>query len=524
MAASSSPRESAGREPDQKSAALASNAAAVRAVAAAVEGTFGPKGLDCMLVDRTGDVTVTNDGSTILSLMDASHPAARILVRAARAQADEVGDGTTTTVLLAAAMVEEGAEHARRGVPVPMLLQGLREGVGEARGYLLSAACACDGLDDPALQNAVSVAARGDKDITSAAMEAGRIAGTDALHDPAFDLRRSIVVEEGAVTGAFRGILVSQSPVGRQSPRSLQDVRCLVLADALEPEGVDAAALATDRGFSAYLAGMERFKERLDQIVALGVRFVAVQKGVHDIAEEKLGAAGCVLLRRLGSREIAQIAEQTGAAVLKKAGLLSMEDLSGALGQAERVEVDERRGHVVVRGTAAHTGATILVGASTREVADEVKRIAEDACGALQQAVRTGLVGGGGAVELAAALRLEGIRSGRRGMAAYGMDCVIQALKKPISQMAANAGFNPLAVLESAAAAQREQDSAFLGVNCDSGEVADMRAMGVMDPAGVKVSALSTATEVAQAILRIGAIVRMKDAGAALGGEAERTE
>ena len=113
------PNDSAGhpspREPDPRYSALISNAAAIRAVASAVESTLGPKGLNCMLVDRGGDVTVTNDGSTILSRIDASHPAARILVRAARSQDEEVGDGTTTTAVLAAALISEGQSHVLRG-------------------------------------------------------------------------------------------------------------------------------------------------------------------------------------------------------------------------------------------------------------------------------------------------------------------------------------------------------------------------------------------------------------------------
>lgn len=513
----------ASREPDPRFSALMSNAAAIRAVAAAVESTLGPRGLNCMLVDRGGDVTVTNDGSTILSRIEASHPAARILVRAARSQDEEVGDGTTTTAVLAAALVSEGQSHILRGVPVSMLLAGMRRGIATAVAFVQSQAIACDGVNSTALKAAVAIAARGEEEIAAAVMDAAGILGLDRLIEPDYDLRSALILAPGSSTESFAGILLQRDRLNRQMPERLTDVRCLILSDALEPEPVESEALATDRGFSAYVENQERFKASLSALTNSGVGLIAVQKSVHDFAEQVLTDAGCIVLRRLGANDIARLAEHTGSRVLKRQAVLNGSLPIEAMGLAAEVETDTRRGQVFVRGGAGEPAATILIGAGTREVAEETRRIAEDACGALQAALRTGLAPGGGAVELGASLAVSEARRQMSGMQAYGLDCVREALRRPLAQIAANAGYNPLEKAEQASAAQAQTGSAHMGVNCDSGDIADMTALGVLDPVGVKTRAIATAGEVAEAILRINTIVRMRQAGGAESGGAEHS-
>jgi chaperonin GroEL (HSP60 family) len=161
----------------------------------------------------------------------------------------------------------------------------------------------------------------------------------------------------------------------------------------------------------------------------------------------------------------------------------------------------------------------MLVGAATREVKEERERVAEDAACAVQAAVRRGVVAGGGAVEITAARDLRSVREAARGMASYGVDCVVQALKRPLAQIVTNAGFNPLEKVEDVVAAQAERASTSLGIDCDTGEVADMYELGVVDPVQVKLHALSAAAEVAEAILRINTIIRKRqDDGTAIRG------
>jgi len=154
--------------------------------------------------------------------------------------------------------------------------------------------------------------------------------------------------------------------------------------------------------------------------------------------------------------------------------------------------------------------ATILVGASTREVRDERERIAHDAASAVQAVAVGGVVPGGGAAELAAARAVQALRAGMRGMAAYGADCAIEALRVPLMQIVSNAGFNPLEKVEDVLAAQAARESPALAIDCDTGEVTDMMRAGIVDPLPVKKQALRTAFEVAEAILRIDRIIKKR--------------
>jgi len=188
-------------------------------------------------------------------------------------------------------------------------------------------------------------------------------------------------------------------------------------------------------------------------------------------------------------------------------------DLERYLGSADRVYEDEKLEHVRFLGGAGKPMATILVGAATEEVVDERERIAKDAAAAVQAAVRGGVVPGGGAAELAAARRVAQARRSIKGMAGYGMDCVVEALRRPLAQIVANAGYNSLEKAGDVLAAQEESGRDTLGIDCETGEVADMLELGVIDPAQVKLYAIKAAGEIAEAILRINTIIKMREEG-----------
>ena len=496
---------------DERVTALVSNANAVGAVAAAVEGTLGPKGLDCMLVDRYGDVTITNDGSTILDRIDANHPAARMLIKTAKAQEEEVGDGTTTATLLAAALVAEGVNQANRGVPIAKIIEGISAGIDRASEVLHEHSRPIAGLDDPLLRQAALIAGRGHADLADLAVEAARTVGRKAFDDRAFRLADCVVAAEGADNEVFVGLIIDKSPMNKQMPKELRAVKVLVVDDALEPEQIEDDALATEAGFAKYMELKEEFRAAIRAIIELGVKFVVTDKAVDDEAEEMLTDAGAMVIRRVSSRDMARIVDHTGARTIKRGGLKkSAEELKRALGRARRVTYDERLEHIRIIGGRGRPMATILVGAATEEVKAERERIAYDAASAVQQALLGGVVAGGGAAELAAVSEVERLRDGIKGMAAYGVDCVVAALKRPMTQIVANAGFNPLEKVEDAVAASVDGAISH-AIDCDSGEVADMFDSGIVDPAPVKTYALRAAGEVAEAILRINTIIRKRD-------------
>lgn len=501
-----------GSEVDEKLAALLTNANAIRAIASAVEGTLGPKGLDTMLVDNFGDVVITNDGVTILTMMEANHPAARMLINIAKAQQEEIGDGTTTATVLAGALVGAGFEQVAKGVPVARVIEGLRVGLQSAFEAMRRQTRRIDGLADPVVRQVALVAGRDHEDIADLVVRAAALIGEEKLNDPTFKFSETVVAEEGADNQVFMGVILNKERKNRQMPKDLEQVKVLMIDDALEPEEIDGDALGTETGFSRYLQLQAEFKENIGKIVSLGVSLVLADRGVDDAAEEVLTDHGVMVIQRVAGKELRKAAELTGAKMIKRTGLKkTVDELAKYLGYADKVAGEEKLEQVWLMGGKGKPMATVLVGAATAEVVGERERIAKDAASSLQAAVQSGVVPGGGSMELAVARELEKVREGIRGMVAYGVDCVADALKRPMAQIVANAGFNPLEKLGDVIAAQAETGKCSLAIDCDSGLVADMYEIGVVDPANVKIYALKAAGEVAEAILRIDTIIKKRE-------------
>lgn len=505
-------KQVASADVDERLAALVGNAAAIQAIASAVEGTLGPKGLNCMLVDRFGDVTITNDGSTILDKIDVNHPAAKMLINTAKAQESEVGDGTTTTTILAAALVQEGVSHVTKGVPVTKIIEGLRAGVERATQVMRERSRALSGLDDPLLLSAATIAGRQNEHIARLALDAARRVPESKWRDEGFKLADMVLAKEGAESEVVPGIIIDKQRMNRQMPKRVEHVKVLVVDDALEPEQIEDDALGTDAGFARYMQYQQEFRENVKKLVDLGVRLVIVDKGVDDAADEILTDAGVMVIRRVSSKDLAKIVDHTGARTIKRAGLRKpLDELAEFLGSVECAYEDEKLEHIRILGGKGETAATILVGAATGEVKEETARIARDAAWAVQCALREGILPGGGAIEIRLGGEVADLRESVKGMAAYGVDCLVEALKRPLAQIVANAGFNPLEKVEDVIAAQAGQQSDALALNCDTGEIADMLVLGVVDATAVKVHALKAAAEVAEAILRINTIIRKKE-------------
>jgi chaperonin GroEL (HSP60 family) len=498
-------------EIDERLAALINNANAVRAVSSAVEGTIGPKGLDTMLVDKFGNVVITNAGVTILDLMEVSHPAAKMLINVAKAQHQEIGDGTTTATLLAGALIGHGVEQVVKGVPVARVIEGLRFGTQKVLDVFQRQGKNISDVNDPLLKQVALVAGREHEDIAHLVVEAAILIGREKLMDPYFKLADTVCSTVGAQNKVFLGVIVNKERLTRQMPKIIEDARVLIIDDALEPEEIEDEALSTELGFNRYLALRREFEEHLHKIADLGVNLVLADRGISDLGEEIFSDLGIMAVQRVSSKELRRVAEHTGARMIKRTGLKKdISELKAYLGRAGRVFEDEKLGQIFIEKGQGKPMATIQVGAATEEVVGERARIAKDAAAAVQVAIRGGVLPGGGAIELAALREVEQNRSQMKGMAAYGVDCVMEALKKPFSQIVYNAGFNPLEKLGDVVSAQAELNNPSLGINCDTGEVADMYNLGVIDPVLVKIHAFQAAAEVAEAILRIDTIIKMK--------------
>lgn len=502
-------------EGDERLAALITNTNAVRAITAAVEGTIGPKGLDTMLVDRFGEVIITNDGVTILDKMDVNHPAAKLVINIAKAQQNQIGDGTTTATITAGALVGEGANQVLRGVPVARVIEGIKFGVQKAYEEMQKNTRTVTNMTDPALRQVALVASRDNSDIADLVVKAADMIGREKLLDPAFKLSDTITAEEGASNEVFLGVIVDKERMNKEMPPRLENVSVLIIDDALEPEEIEDEALSTEAGFNRYLTLQAEFKDNVHKIIELGVGLVLTDRGVQEGAEEVLTDAGVIVVQRVSAKDLRRAAEHTGARMIKRTGLKKSDaEIAKCLGRADLVYEDEKLAHVRVVGGKGKPMATVLVGAATAEVVGERERIAKDAASSVQATVKNGYVPGGGASELAVSRAVARCRDNIKGMAAYGVDCVAAALRRPLAQIVANAGYNPLEKVEEVLAAQTAKNMDSLAVDCDTGEVTDMLAVGVLDPTLVKLHAIKAAGEVAVAILRIDTIIKKKEEGA----------
>ncbi|MHB8156154.1 MAG: TCP-1/cpn60 chaperonin family protein [Desulfocucumaceae bacterium] len=503
---------SGGAEVNERMAALVSNANAIRAIASAVEGTLGPKGLDTMLVDKFGEVVITNDGVTILTMMEANHPAARMLINVSKAQQDEIGDGTTTATVLAGVLVGTGVEQVSRGVPVARVIEGIKFGVRAGVEAIRSRAVPVKDISDPVVRQVALIAGRGHEDIADLVVRASEMVGIEKLLERSFRLADTVVAEEGAENQVFKGVILGKERMNRQMPIELENVTVLVVDDALEPEEIGDEALSTESGFARYIELQNEFRQNIHKLVEMGVGLVLVDRGVNEAAEEIFTDAGIMVVQRVLTSQLRKAADHSGARMIKRNGLKKDPgQLRGLLGTAGRVYNDEKLEQVWIQDGGGKPMATVLVGAATAEVVGERQRIARDAAAAVQAVIKGGVVSGGGSVELAAARDVEKMRPGIRGMAVYGVDCVVEALKRPMAQIVGNAGFNHLEKLGDVISAQTESGNDFLGVDCDTGDIRDMLQTGVVDPALVKTYALQAAGEIAEAILRIDTIIKKRE-------------
>ncbi len=501
-----------GADVDERMAALLTNANAVRAITAAVEGTIGPKGLDTMLVDRFGEVVITNDGVTILDKMDVNHPAAKMLINIAKAQQAEVGDGTTTATIMAGGLVSEGVNQVLRGVPVAKVIEGVRYGVAKALEQVKARSRQVHDLTEPVLHNVAMIAGREYQDIAELVVKAAELIGRDKLAEDHFKLSDTIIAQEGAANEVFMGVIVDRERMNQEMPKRVTQAKVLVIDDALEPEEIGGEALSTEAGFKRYVDLQDEFKTNLQKIIELGVKVVLVDRGVHDSADELLADAGILVVQRVANKDLRRAAEHVGARMIKRTGLKKDAcDIARYLGMADAIFEDEKLNHIRLLGGSGKPMATILVGASTAEVVGERERIAKDAASSVQAAIKGGYVPGGGSLEIAISREVAASRDGLKGMSTYGVDCVASALRCPLEQIVENAGYNPLEKVEEVVLAQLEQQKDSLGIDCDSGVVVDMLENGVVDPALVKLHAIKAAGEVAIAILRIDTIIKKRD-------------
>jgi len=495
------------------------NIEAAKAVADAVKTTLGPKGMDKMLVDGSGDATITNDGATILREMDIEHPVAKMIVEVAKAQDDEIGDGTTTAVIIAGELLKKAEALLDQDVHPTVIVGGYKQASAKAQALLQEMALDASGDKDMLLKIA-ETAMRG-KGIELAMGDLARISVEAALavaDNGAKDIEetvRIVKIPGGRIEDSSinYGVVVDKERTGAEMPKRISDARIMLLEGTLELKklGTDAKVTITEaKDLASFKEGEEQvLKSQVEAITKAGANVVFCEKGIGVTAQHYLAKHGILAARRVKAEDMKVLALATGARVVGDVMQVTSKDLGQAAVVEER-KVGKDKHMIFVEGCKNAKAVSIILHGVSEQFLEEMERALEDALNVVLDVIRSGkIVPGGGAPEIMVAERLRQYASTFEGREQLAISAFADAVEAIPLTLAENAGFDPvdtLAALRSSHGKGLKND----GLNMDSGEPSDMLAKGVVEPLKVKTQALKSATEAATMVLRVDDVIAAK--------------
>ncbi|NHJ41058.1 MAG: thermosome subunit [Asgard group archaeon] len=506
------------------------NIAAAKVIAEAIRSALGPKGLDKMLVDSFGDVVITNDGATILKEMEIQHPAAKFVVELAKVQDDEVGDGTTTVVIIAGELLKQAEELLSQDVHASIIVDGYRKATIKAMEDLDKLAIKVDIKDREMLIEGVRTS-MGSKVISG---------HSEYLANLVIDAALQVTVEEGdkrvcdidnvkvekkkgesiKETSLIKGIILDKSVVHSGMPKKIDGAKILL---------IDAPVEVTKTEFDAKIniTSPDQMKSFLDQeqtmiedmvkkIIASGANVVLSQKGIDDLAQHFLAKKGIIAVRRIKKSDMEKLAMATGAKILTQIDGISKSDLGSANVVEERQIGDDD--FVFVEGCPNPKSVSILIRGGSDLIVDEAERSIHDALCVIRNIIQDSLVvPGGGAPQIYLSQRLKDYANTLTGREQLAVEKFAEALEIIPRTLAENAGLDPIDVLV-ALRAEHDKGADNAGVNLQTGKPTDMVKMKIFEPISVARQAISSASEAAQMILRIDDIIAAKAGGGPPGG------
>ncbi|USZ73382.1 thermosome subunit beta [Natronosalvus halobius] len=496
------------------------NIQAARAVAEAVRSTLGPKGMDKMLVDSMGSVTITNDGVTILQEMDIDNPTAEMIIEVAETQEDEAGDGTTTAVAIAGELLKNAEDLLEQEIHPTAIIKGFHMAAEQAREEIDDIATEIDTTDEDLLKKTAETSMTGKgaevnkEHLAQLIVDAvsGVTVETDE-GDSVVDLEfLNIETQTGRAVDQselLEGGIVNKDPVHDNMPTEATDANILLLNDPIEVEetDVDTEVSVTDPDqLQKFLDREEKqLKDKVQHIVDLGADVVFCQKGIDDLAQHYLAKEGILAVRRAKKSDLEFLTEVVGASVVSDLESASEDDLG--FGDVTRDDEDEL---FYVEGDDAH-GVTLLLRGSTEHVVDELERGVNDALDVVAQTVSDGRVlAGGGAIEVELASRLRDYADSVSGREQLAVEAFADSLELVPRVLAENAGLDSIDTLVDLRAAH-EDGEIRAGLNVFSGDVEDTFEAGVVEPAHAKEQAVTSATEAANLVLKIDDIISAGD-------------
>jgi len=495
------------------------NITAGKAVAESVRTTLGPKGMDKMLVDSGGSVVVTNDGVTILKEMDIDHPAANMIVEVSETQEEEVGDGTTSAVVVAGELLDQAEDLLDQDIHATTLAQGYRQAAEKAKEILDEEAIDVSPDDRETLVEIAQTAMTGkgaenSKDLLAELVVDAVLAVQD---DDGIDTE-NVSVEK--VVGSsidqselVEGVIVDKERVDENMPFAVEDADVALFDGAIEVKEteVDAEVNVTDPDQLQQFLDQEEEQLRgmVDHLVDIGADVVFVGDGIDDMAQHYLAQEGILAVRRAKSDDLGRLARATGGRVVSNLEDIESDDLGFAGSVAQKdIGGDER---IFVEDVEEAKSVTLILRGGTEHVVDEVERAIDDSLGVVRTTLLDGQVlPGGGASEAELALQLRDFADSVGGREQLAVEAFADALEVIPRTLAENAGLDPIDSLVDLRS-RHDADEFGAGLDAYTGDVIDMEADGVVEPLRVKTQAIESATEAAVMILRIDDVIAAGD-------------
>jgi thermosome len=522
-----------GTERERGKSATSNNIAAARAIADAVRSTLGPRGMDKMLVDSMGDITITNDGVTILKEVDVEHPAAKMIVEVAKTQDQQCGDGTTTAVVLAGELLKRSESLVEQNVHPTIIVRGFQLAVQEAQRLLETEIGTTVKTDDEAILLDCATTAMGSKGVFGSREELAKIA-VKAVQKIAEHRGGKIIADVDQIkvekrhggtisdTELIEGIILDKERGHPRMPKEVTSAKIALLNSSLEIKKTEIESKINIKNPSQIQSFLDEedktFRRMVDAIKASGANVVVCQKGIDDVVLHYLAKEGIFAVKQVKESDLQKLARATGAKIVT-----GFKDLTAAdLGKAAKV--DERKvgedDMTFITGCSNPRSVSILIRGGTEHVTQEVERSLNDALKVVSSVLEDGVVcPGGGATEIDLAVKLRKWAPSVGGREQLAVEAFAQALEVVPWALSENGGFDSInTLIELRRAHDGANANKNVGINLADGKATDMWKLHVVEPLRVKRQALSSAAEVASMVLRIDDVIASKKSSPSPGG------
>lgn len=499
------------------------NIMAARVIGEVLKTTLGPRGMDKMLIDSLGDITITNDGAAILNEIDVEHPAAKMMVEISKTQDDMVGDGTTTTVVLASELLKKAEELLDQNIHPIILVSGYRKAAQKAIETISKIGVSVDTNDRKTLLK-VALTSMSGKAVGAAREHLAEIA-IDAVKQIAEQRGENMIADIDNIqlvkktgkslleTQLIRGIIIDKEIVHPGMPKKKENAKIALLDSALEIEKTEISAEIRIRDPNQMKAFLDQetsmLKEMSDKIKKSGADIVFCQKGIDDMVQHFLAKEGIMAVRRVKESDMEKLGRATGGRVVSDIEDLKAKDL-GAAGMVEERKIGEDKMIFVEKCKDPHSVA-ILIRAGLERMVDEAERAMTDALSVVSDVVENNkIVAGGGAVEIEVAKELRKYATKIGGREQLAIEAFADAIEIIPKTLAENGGLEAIDVLVELRSAHEKEDGKNKGLNVFTGKVQNSLENGIIEPATVKEQAIKSAAESASMILRIDDVITSK--------------